>query len=180
MRHAFGVMGLLVLTLCLAALASAGFSSARAAQDAGCDGSWLVHITVEGRDVVEDALVQFDDAGDVVVYGPPVMPALPGPGEVPLQASAGLGTWQSTGERECAFEFVRLLADDDGIGVGTLNVRGSVMREDTDDGLEGSLTMTRSTPFGQTAATSEGTLTGTSLDGPLLWLTPTGEVAPDA
>lgn len=177
MRRALGLVGLLVLTLFLV---GAGSSSARAAQDAGCAGSWLIHITVEGRDVVEDALIQFDEDGDVAVYGPPVMPALPGAGEVPLLASAGLGTWQSTGERECAFEFVRLLASDDGVGAGTLNVRGAVTIEGAGDALEGSLTLTRSTAFGQTAATSDGTLSGTPLDGPLLWLTPTGELTPDA
>jgi len=178
MRCALGFVASLVLALCLAFLVSMRFGLARTAQDAGCAGSWLVHITVEGRDVVEDALIEFDDDGDVVVHSPPVMPALPGPGEVPLLASPGLGVWQSTSERDCAFEFVRLLADDDGVGVGTLDVRGVVTVEG--DGLDGSLTMTRSTAFGKTAATSEGTLSGRSLDGPLLWLTPTAEVAPDA
>lgn len=180
MHRALGLVGLLGLTLFLAPLAGAGSGSTRAAQDAGCAGSWLVRITVEGRDVVEDALIQFDEDGDVVVYGPPVMPALPGVGEMPLLASTGLGMWQSTGERECAFEFVRLLAGDDGVGVGTLNVRGAVSIEGAGDGLEGSLTLTRSTAFGQTAATSDGALSGTPLDGPLLWLTPTAEAAPDA
>jgi hypothetical protein len=180
MRLALGLGSLLRLTVLFATLAGAGLGSAHAAQDAVCAGSWLVHITVEGRDVVEDALIQFDEDGDVVVYGPPVMPALPGPGEVPLLASTGLGTWQSTGERECAFEFVRLLAGDDGVGVGTLNVRGTVSIEGAGDALAGSLTLTRSTAFGQTAATSDGTLSGTPLDGPLLWLTPTAEAAPDA
>jgi hypothetical protein len=180
MRRPLELVGLFVLTLFLVALAGAGSGSARAAQDAGCAGSWLVHITVEGRAVVEDALIQFDEDGDVLVYGPPVMPALPGPGEVPLLASAGLGTWQSTGERECAFEFVRLLAGDDGVGVGTLNVRGAVTTEGAGDELAGSLTLTRSTAFGQTATTSDGTLSGTPLDGPLLWLTPAAEAASGA
>jgi hypothetical protein len=179
MRRALGRVCLLVRVLCLTTLASAGFGSAGAAQDSGCAGSWLVRITVDGRDVVEDALIQFDEDGDIVVHGPPVMPALPGSGEVPLLASAGLGVWQRTGERQCAFEFVRLLAGDDGVGIGTLNVRGAVTIERSGGELNGSLTLTRSTAFGQTAATSDGTLTGTPLDGPLLWLTPTGEVAAD-
>ena len=103
------------------------------------------------------------------------MPALPGSGEVPLQASSGLGTWQSTGERECAFEYVRLLPGDDGIGVGTLNIGGMATVNRAGDALDGSLTYTRSTGFGQTAATSAGALSGTPLDGPLLWLTPVAE-----
>lgn len=180
MRRPLGPVCLLVLAVCLATLAYVGFGSADAAQDSGCAGSWLVHITVEGRDVVEDALIQFAEDGDIIVHGPPVMPALPGPGEVPLLASAGLGTWQSTGERECAFEFVRLLAGDDGVGVGTLNVRGIVSMDGAGDRLEGSLSLTRSTAFGQTAATGEGTLSSTPLDGPLLWLTPTAAGAPGA
>ena len=159
---------MLALVLCVAAVASAGFDLAGAAQDPGCAGSWLVHISLDGRDIVEDALIAFDDEGDIVVHHPPVMPALPGSGEVPLQASSGLGTWQSTGERECAFEYVRLLAGDDGIGVGTLNVRGVATVNRTGDALDGSLTYTRSTGFGQTAATSDGALSGTPLDGPLL------------
>jgi hypothetical protein len=138
-----------------------------------------VHITLEGRDVVEDALIAFEDDGDVEVHGPPVMPALPGAGEVPLQASSGLGTWQSTGDGECAFEYIRLLADDDGVGVGTLNVRGMASLQGT-GALDGLLTVIRSTAFGQTATTSDGTLTGTTLGGPLLWLTPTADETPVA
>ena len=172
MRRA--LMSLVILPLCFATLAFASFGSARAAQDPGCAGSWLIHITLDGRDVVEDALIAFDDDGDVVVHGPPVMPALPGSGEVPLQASAGLGTWQSTGEGECAFEYVRLLAADDGVGVGTLNVRGTAALDGA-GGIDGSLTFIRGTGFGQTAATSVGTFTGTPLDGPLLWLTPAAD-----
>ncbi|MBW3633549.1 MAG: hypothetical protein KY456_11045 [Chloroflexi bacterium] len=167
------------LGLCLVALSGAGFGPARAAQDPGCDGSWLVHITLEGRDLVEDVLIAFEDGGAVEVHSPPVMPALPGLGEVPLQASSGLGTWQSTGERECAFEYVRLLAGDDGVSAGTLNVRG-VATADGGDAIDGSLTIIRSTGFGQTAATSEGVLSGTTLDGPLLWLTPTADQPPAA
>jgi hypothetical protein len=177
MRRAFTPV--LITTLCLPTLALAGFGPTRAAQEPGCAGSWLVHITLEGRDLVEDALIAFEDGGAVEVHGPPVMPALPGPGEVPLQASSGLGTWQSTGERECAFEYVRLLAGDDGVGAGTLNVRG-VAAADGAGAIDGSLTIIRSTGFGQTAATSEGTLSGTTLDGPLLWLTPTADQTPAA
>ena len=161
----------LVLCFGLGLAALAGIGSARAAQEAGCAGSWLVHITLEGRDLVEDVLIAFEDNGAVEVHGPPVMPALPGPGEVPLLASSGLGTWERTGEGECAFEYVRLLAAEDGAGVGTLNVRG-MAAADGAGAIDGSLTVIRSTGFGQTAVTSEGTFSGTTLDGPLLWLTP--------
>jgi hypothetical protein len=177
MRRA--LLSLAILPLCVVTLALASFGPARAAEESGCTGSWLVHIALDGRDLVEDALIAFADDGVVEVHGPPVMPALPGPEEVPLQASAGLGTWQSTGERECAFEYVRLLASDDGAGVGTLNVRG-MATVDGAGAIEGSLTVIRGTGFGQTAATSDGTLVGTTLDGPLLWLTPTAAQTPDA
>ena len=173
------IIPMMSLGLCLAVIAPAGFGPARAAQDPGCAGSWLVHIALEGRGPVEDVLIAFEEGGEVEVHGPPVMPALPGPGEVPLQASSGLGTWQSTGGRECAFEYVRLLAGDDGIGVGTLNVRG-VAAVDGAGAIDGSLTVIRSTGFGQTAATSEGSFSGTTLDGPLLWLTPTADQPPAA
>jgi hypothetical protein len=177
MRRVF--IPMMSLGLCIAAIASASFGPARASQEPGCAGSWLVHITLEGRNLVEDVLIAFEDDGAIEVHGPSVMPALPGPGEVPLQASSGLGTWQSTGERECAFEYVRLLAGDDGVGAGTLNVRG-VAAADGAGAIDGSLTIIRSTGFGQTAATGEGALSGTTLDGPLLWLTPTAEQTPDA
>ena len=167
------------LGLCLTAIASAGFGPARAAQEPGCAGSWLVHVTLEGRDFVEDVLIAFEEGGAVEVYGPPVMPALPGAGEVPLQVSSRLGSWQSTGEQQCAFEYVRLLAGDDGVGAGTLNVRG-VATADGAGAIDGSLTVIRGTGFGQTAATSEGALSGTMLDGPLLWLTPTADQTPAA
>ena len=170
MRRA--LRSLLMLPLFFFTFATVGFNPVRAMQEIDCAGSWLVHITLEGRDIVEDALIAFEDGGAVEVHGPPVMLALPGPEEVPLQASSGLGTWQSTGDGECAFEYVRLLADDDGVGVGTLNVRG-MATVDGDGAIDGSLTVVRSTGFGQTAATSEGAFSGTSLDGPLLWLTPT-------
>ena len=165
--------------LCLSVIASAGFGPARAAQDPGCTGSWLVHITLEGRDLVEDVLIAFEDGGAVEVHGPPVMPPLPGPDEVPLQTSSGLGTWQSTGEQQCAFEYVRLLAGDDGVGAGTVNVRG-VAAADGTGAIDGSLTIIRSTGFGQTAATNEGALSGTTLYGPLLWRTPTADQTPAA
>ncbi len=152
----------------------------RAAQNGttGCAGSWLVRITLEGRDVIEEALIQFEPDGAMAVHGPPVLPALAGPGEEPLQASTGLGSWQSTGEGSCAFEAVRLLGSDDGVGVGTLNIRGMVTIDDAGDGLDGLLTYTRATGFGQTAATVDGTLTGFSLDRPLLWLTPAAAEQP--
>jgi hypothetical protein len=153
-------------------LANIGFNPVRAVQETDCAGSWLVHITLGGRDIVEDALIRLEDGGAVEVHGPPVMLALPGPEEVPLQASSGVGSWQSTGDGECAFEYVRLLADDDGVAVGTLNVRGMAAVDGAGE-IEGSLTVVRSTGFGQTAATSDGTFSGTTLDGPLLWLTPT-------
>ena len=166
------LISLSTLVLCLAAVAPAGQDPADAAQNPSCAGSWLVHITLDGRDVVEDVLIAFEDDGDVEVHGPPVMPAMPGVEEVPLQASSGLGTWQSTGDQKCAFEYVRLLAAEDGVAVGTLDVRGMATVNEAGDELDGSLTYTRSTGFGQTAATSDGTFTGTPLDGPLLWLTP--------
>jgi hypothetical protein len=164
-----------MLVLCLTVVANTSVATARAAQESGCAGSWLAHISLDGRDVIEDILIAFADDGDVEVHGPPVMPALPGAGEVPLLASSGLGTWQSTGEGECAFEYVRLLAGDDGVGVGTLNVRGMAIVNGEGDAVDGSLTYTRSTGFGKTAATSDGTFTGTPLDGPLLWLPPAAD-----
>ncbi len=157
----------LMLGCGLAVVSGGGSGSTHAAQDeaAGCAGSWLVQITLEGRDVPEDALIRFDPDGTMTVSSPPVLPAMPGPGEEPLHASAGLGTWESSGEGACAFEVVRLLGSDDGVGVGTLNIRGTAARNDSGDGLDGSLTYIRGTGFGQTASTSDGTFTGFPLDG---------------
>ena len=60
-----------------------------------------------------------------------------------------------------------------------LDVRGTAAG-DGSGGLEGNLTYTRATGFGQTAATARGTFTGTSLSGPLLWVTPAATSAATA
>jgi hypothetical protein len=161
----------LVLGFVLAVVSVFRFDLVHAAQPAGCAGAWLVRITLDERDIDEEVLIAFAADGTVEVQAPPVLPALPGAGETPLPASGGLGAWEEIAPGECAFEFVRLLAAEDGVGLGTLDVRGTAAIDDGN--LSGSLTYTRATGFGQTAATAAGTFTGTSLSGPLLWLTPT-------
>lgn len=169
-----------MVILGVAVVASGTFGPARAVQEApaACADSWLIQMTREGRDAVEDALIAFEPDGALALHGPPVLPALPGAGEKPLLASAGLGTWQRAAGGECAFEAVRLLGSEDGMSVGTLNIRGMATVDAAGDGIDGSLTVIRSTGFGQTAAESAGALTGTSLDGPLLWLTPSEDAEP--
>jgi hypothetical protein len=161
---------LLPIGLGLAFLASEGHI--RAAQAEPWSGSWLVHLNVAGRDVSEDGLLAFAPDGSVTLYGPPVVPALPGEGEVPLQASTGLGVWEPMADGDCAFEVVRVLAGDDGLGVGTLDLRFTAAIDRAAGSLDGEFTYARATGFGQTAASGSGTITGTPIDGPLLWLTP--------
>src|SRR4051812_42182416 len=151
----------------------ASVNRARAAQESPCSGSWLVHLHVEGRDVSEDDLLAFASDGSVTLYGPPVLPALPGEGEVPLYASTGLGVWEPIENGDCAFEIVRVLAGDDGVGVGTLDVRATATIDCTAGSLDGNFDYARATGFGQTATSGAGTIIGTPIDGPLLWLTPT-------
>ena len=165
-----------LIVLCLVIIVYAGIDPARA-QEPGCAGSWLIQITLDGRDVAEEALLALDPDGAAVLYSPPVLPALPGSGETALPASDGLGAWQALDGGGCAFEVVRVLAADDGVGVGTLDVRGTAEIESADASLAGSLEMVRATGFGQTAATASGSFTGTPLGGPLLWLTPAAEEA---
>jgi hypothetical protein len=165
------------LVVGLAFVSWAGVRHTSAAQLAPCSGSWLVHLNVEGRDVSEDDLLAFTADGTVTLYGPPVLPALPGQGEVPLSASTGLGVWEPMENGDCAFEVVRVLADDDGVGVGTLDVRATATIDSTAGSIDGQFTYTRATGFGQTAASGSGTITGTPIDGPLLWLTPTSGTA---
>ncbi len=102
------------------------------------------------------------------------MPALPGTGEVQVQASSELGKWQTTGERECAFEYVRPLTSDDGVDEGALDVSG-VTTVDCAGASDGSLAIICGTGFGQMTAISECALSVTTLDGPLLWLPATSD-----
>jgi hypothetical protein len=162
------VLSLLALTF--VAITYAGLGPARA-QEAGCEGSWLIEITLDGRDATETGLLAFDSDGSATLHGAPVLPALPGPGETPLLASDGLGAWQALEDGGCAFEVARVLGTDDGTSVGTLNVRGTAMME-SGGVLAGSLETIRATAFGQTAAAAAGSLAGTSLSGPLLSVTP--------
>jgi hypothetical protein len=159
------------LAVGLALVSWAGVSHSMAAQLTPCAGSWLVHLNVEGRDVSEDDLLAFAADGTVTLYGPPVLPALPGEGEIPLHASTGLGVWEPMENGDCAFEIVRVLGTDDGVGVGTLDIRATATLDRTVGSLDGQFTYARSTGFGKTAASGAGTITGTPIDGPLLWLT---------
>ena len=81
--------------------------------------------------------------------------------------------------RECTFEYVRPLTSDDGVDEGALDVRG-VATVDCAGASDGSLTILRGTEFGQTTATTEDSLSDTTLDGPLLWLPATSDQTPDA
>jgi hypothetical protein len=171
----------LTLALLVAGVAFAyggGTASVDAVEGPACTGSWLVHLNVGGRDVSEDDLLAFGSDGAITLYGPPVLPALPGEGEVPLFASTGLGAWEATLNGNCAFEVVRVLAGDDGVGVGTLDMRATVTLDHAAGSLDGQFTYTRSTGFGKTATSGAGTLTGTPIDGPLLWLTPASGTPP--
>jgi len=167
-----------VLTLGATMATWAGAGPAYAAQESPCSGSWLVHLSVEGRDVSEDGLIAFAADGSVTLYGPPVLPALPGEGEIALYSSAGLGVWEPMENGDCAFEIVRVLAGDDGVGVGTLDVRATATLDRTAGAIDGRFDYTRATGFGKTAASGSGTITGTPIDGPLLWLTPESGTTP--
>ena len=158
--------------LAVTLIACAGVRDVSAAPTSPCSGSWLVHLNVAGRDVSEDDLLAFAADGSVNLYGPPVLPALPGEGEVPLYASTGLGVWQPMENGDCAFEVIRVLAGDDGVGVGTLDLRFTATLDHTAGSLDGHFDYARATGFGQTATSGSGTVTGTPIDGPLLWLTP--------
>src|SRR4051794_34978707 len=96
-----------LLPFALALALWASDSQQSAAQESTCSGSWLVHLHVAGRDASEDGLLAFAPDGSVTLYGPPVLPALPGEGEVPLDASTGLGVWEPMENGGCAFEVVR-------------------------------------------------------------------------
>jgi hypothetical protein len=165
------------LVLGLSFVSWTGVSLTSAFELAPCSGSWLVHLYVEGRDASEDDLLAFAADGSVALYGAPVLPALPGEGEVPLYASTGLGVWELMENGDCAFEIVRVLAGDDGVGVGTLDLRFTATIDGSAGSLDGQFTYVRSTGFGKTAASGAGTITGTPIDDPLLWLTPASPTA---
>ena len=135
------------------------------------DRGWSIS-TSKGATSPKTTCSAFESDGSISLYGPPVLPALPGEGEMPLFASSGVGTWEAMTDGSCAFEVVRVLAGDDGVGVGTLDVRATVTLDRAAGTLDGQFSYARSTGFGLTTTTGSGTLTGTPIDGPLLWLTP--------
>lgn len=156
----------LVVLLALALFASPAGGRAAAQAAAGCAGSWLVRASLAGRDVVEDALVRFDADGALVVSGPPILPALPGDDERPYLASPGLGTWEADGEDGCRFTFVRVLAAEDGVPIGTLFVEGRATATADPRALDGTFDYARSGGTGRTSAEGTGTWSGTPIDLP--------------
>lgn len=132
-------------------------------QMSGCTGSWLIRISIAGRDTSEDGLVTFEADGGLELVGPPVVPPLPNRDGVLLYVSNGVGHWQQTSNASCTFTVVRLLSDTGGIDGGSLYWRGSAELDPAGTRLSGSFSYVQSTPLGQTVASGSGTLLGTSL-----------------
>ena len=149
--------------VCSQMVLSATTPVAAAQEMSGCAGSWLVRISIEGRDVIEDGLVTFEPDGGLTLVSPPVVPPLPNTDGVPLSVSDGVGHWQASDDSACAFDLVRLLGDADGNGLGALYWRGTVEADSDGMGLSGSFNYAQSTPVGQTVANGAGSLTGTTL-----------------
>ena len=143
-----------------------GTPSATTAQPVDiCNGQWLWQITFDGRDEIEEAIADFDQDGDLVLYSPSVAPALPGTdddGEVHISASVGAWDVAEDQEMTCTFSAVRLLADDDGGSIGKVFFQGSVQVVANGAGMEGDFTFDQSSGTGRTVNSGSGTVVGTA------------------
>ena len=131
-----------------------------------CNGQWLWQITFDGRDEIEEAMADFDEDGDLVIYSPSVVPALPGSGDDDaLFVSDSVGSWQKEDEAEmtCTFSAVRLLADDDGGSLGKVFLQGSVQVVADGAGMEGTFTFDQSSGTGKTVNSGTGTVLGSAM-----------------
>lgn len=165
MRRVISVMFVLFLAVGVSSAGSA-FSlqgaAGVAAQDApGCEGQWLVQLTFEGRDAIEQAIAVFESDGHLMLHTPPVVPALPDMGEEPQFASDTVGSWAAGSGVHCTFDVVRLLAAEDGAALGAVNLRGGIVIDESGLGMDGDFTYDQSSGTGQTVASGAGTLTGT-------------------
>src|SRR3712207_4299830 len=104
----------LALTLALGLAAGSTFAGTPGASLAQpvdiCNGQWLWQLTFDGRDEIEEAIADFDTDGDLVLYSPSVVPALPGSGDdEALHVSDSVGSWQKgdVAELTCTFSAVR-------------------------------------------------------------------------
>jgi hypothetical protein len=130
-----------------------------------CNGQWLWQITFDGRDEIEEAIADFDEDGDLVLFSPSVVPALPGSGDDDaLHVSDSIGSWQKADETEltCDFSAVRLLADDDGGSIGKIFLQGSVQVVANGAGMEGTFTFDQSSGTGKTVNSGTGTVIGSA------------------
>lgn len=131
-----------------------------------CNGQWLWQITFDGRNEIEEAMADFDEDGDLVMYSPSVVPALPGSGDDDaLFVSDSVGSWQKEDEAEmtCTFSAVRLLADDDGGSLGKVFLQGSVQVVADGAGMEGTFTFDQSSGTGKTVNSGTGTVLGSAM-----------------
>jgi hypothetical protein len=99
----------------------------------------------------------------VTLHSPSIVPALPESGDDPVFTSDAVGRWRGSGDSGCPFEAVRLLAAENGAGLGRVFFRGMATIDDSGLGLDGSFTYDQSTGFGKTVASGSGMLVGTSI-----------------
>ena len=159
----------LALTLALGLVAGSTFAGAPGESLAQpvdiCNGQWLWQITFDGRDEIEEAIADFDQDGDLILYSPSTVPALPGTGDdEALHVSDGVGSWDIADEAEmtCSFSAVRLLADDDGGSLGKVFLQGSVQVVANGAGMEGTFTFDQSSGTGKTVNNGTGTVVGSA------------------
>jgi len=158
------VLAFVAIVFCFGPPGGRGAQAIARAQIAmDCQGTWLMQLTIEGRDAVEQAIGTFASDGSLVLHSPPVVPALPDTGDEPVFTSDTVGSWQATGDAGCDFEGVRLLAAEDGIALSAVYLRGALTIEEGGIGLDGSFTYDQSSGSGRTVTSGTGTLVGTSI-----------------
>jgi hypothetical protein len=159
----------LALTLAVGLAAASTFVGAPGVSQAQpvdiCNGQWLWQITFDGRDEIEEAMADFDEDGDLVLYSPSAVPALPGSGDdEALHVSDSVGSWDIANEADmtCTFSAVRLLADEDGGSLGKVFLQGSVQVVANGAGMEGTFTFDQSSGTGKTVNSGAGTVVGSA------------------
>lgn len=166
-RVAAALLALAVAALAGSDLRPVGYGTAaggQSASGAGCEGSWMVALSIEGR-APERLLIAFEPDGRVVAYGASVVPPFPDTIYDRLFPSPGMGQWEPTGadDRGCAFDVVRLLADEAGDELGTVYLRGTLTVEADGVGIAGSFTYAQGMPSGRTIASGDGAIDGLTI-----------------
>lgn len=162
MRRRFALSALSCL-LIAGLIAGAAWSGAAATSaGSGFVGAWRNTVTDSGQPPILSLATLAAD-GTLLVADPPVTPAGPGGPDKLDFASAGHGTWTSTGDRTLTFTFLELHANEQGAFTGIVTVRGTGQLSADGNALTGAFTFDVTDPTGKVVFASDGTYHGTRI-----------------